>query len=35
MFVRSTDGGLTFSAPDKINDDAVNPTSGTGLGHFR
>ena len=25
MFVRSTDGGLTFSAPKKINDDPVNP----------
>src|SRR5213075_986202 len=25
MFVRSTDGGLTFSAPHKINDDPVNP----------
>ena len=23
MFVRSTDGGLTFSAPHRINDDAV------------
>ena len=23
MFVRSTDGGLTFSAPNKINDDAI------------
>ena len=26
MFVRSTDGGLTFSAPRKINDDPVNPS---------
>jgi hypothetical protein len=26
MFVRSTDGGLTFSAPKKINDDPVNPS---------
>ena len=26
MFVRSTDGGLTFSAPQKINDDPVNPS---------
>jgi len=26
MFVRSTDGGLTFSAPLKINDDPVNPS---------
>ena len=25
MFVRSTDGGLTFSAPKKINDDPFNP----------
>ena len=25
MFVRSTDGGLTFSAPKKINDDVFNP----------
>jgi len=25
MFVRSTDGGQTFSAPRRINDDAVNP----------
>jgi hypothetical protein len=26
MFVRSTDDGLTFSAPQKINDDPVNPS---------
>ena len=26
MFVRSTDGGLTFSAPKKINDDTFNPS---------
>ena len=26
MFVRSTDGGVTFSAPRKINDDPVNPS---------
>jgi hypothetical protein len=26
MFVRSTDGGLTFSAPLRINDDPVNPS---------
>ena len=26
MFVRSTDGGLTFSTPRRINDDAVNPS---------
>jgi hypothetical protein len=25
-FVRSTDGGLTFSTPKRINDDAVNPS---------
>ena len=25
MFVRSADGGLSFSAPDRINDDPVNP----------
>jgi hypothetical protein len=25
MFVRSTDGGVTFSTPHKINDDPVNP----------
>jgi hypothetical protein len=25
MFVRSTDGGLTFSAPRRINDDPANP----------
>ncbi len=25
MFVKSTDGGLTFSAPRRINDDAANP----------
>ena len=25
MFARSTDGGLTFSAPHRINDDPVNP----------
>ena len=26
MFVRSTDGGLTFSAPKRINDDPTNPS---------
>jgi hypothetical protein len=26
MFVRSTDGGLSFSAPRRINDDSVNPS---------
>jgi hypothetical protein len=25
MFARSTDGGLTFSAPHRVNDDPVNP----------
>jgi hypothetical protein len=25
MFARSTDGGLTFSAPHRINDDPINP----------
>src|SRR6266550_4124351 len=28
MFVRSTDSGLTFSAPVKVNDDPVNPFEG-------
>ena len=36
MFVRSTDGGLTFSAPVKVNDDGLSTrTSGTGSGRFR
>jgi len=26
MFVRSTDGGLTFSVPHRVNDDPVNPS---------
>jgi len=26
MFARSTDGGLTFSSPQRINDDPVNPS---------
>jgi hypothetical protein len=25
MFARSTDGGLTFSPPHRINDDPINP----------
>src|SRR5438105_2191698 len=34
MFVRSTDGGLTFSAPLKINDDPVNPSKWHWFGTF-
>src|SRR6266480_2337403 len=34
MFVRSTDGGLTFSAPQKINDDPVNPSKWHWFGTF-
>src|SRR6266511_1959305 len=34
MFVRSTDGGLTFSAPHKINDDPVNPSKWHWFGTF-
>ncbi|HEY3661677.1 MAG TPA: hypothetical protein VGL24_00820 [Chthoniobacterales bacterium] len=34
MFVRSTDGGLTFSAPKKINDDVVNPSKWHWFGTF-
>src|SRR5437867_4726942 len=34
MFVRSTDGGLTFSAPRKINDDPVNPNKWHWFGTF-
>ena len=34
MFVRSTDGGLTFSAPHKINDDPVNPNKWHWFGTF-
>jgi hypothetical protein len=34
MFVRSTDGGLTFSAPKKINDDVVNPNKWHWFGTF-
>jgi hypothetical protein len=32
MFVKSTDGGLTFSAPRRINDDASNPAKWHWLG---
>ena len=36
MFVRSTDGGLTFSTPVKINDDGLSTlASGIGSGRFR
>jgi hypothetical protein len=34
MFVRSTDDGLTFSAPVKINDDPVNPNKWHWFGTF-
>ena len=34
MFVRSTDDGLTFSAPHKINDDPVNPSKWHWFGTF-
>jgi hypothetical protein len=34
MFVRSTDGGLIFSAPQKINDDPVNPSKWHWFGTF-
>src|SRR5437016_1576603 len=34
MFVRSTDGGLTFSAPHRINDDPVNPSKWHWFGTF-
>ncbi len=34
MFVRSTDGGLTFSAPRRINDDPVNPSKWHWFGTF-
>jgi hypothetical protein len=34
MFVRSTDGGLTFSAPHKINDDPANPSKWHWFGTF-
>jgi BNR/Asp-box repeat len=34
MFVRSTDGGLTFSAPHKVNDDSINPNKWHWFGTF-
>ncbi len=34
MFARSTDGGLTFSAPKRINDDPVNNTKWHWFGTF-
>ena len=34
MFVRSTDGGLTFSTPVKINDDPFNPSKWHWFGTF-
>jgi hypothetical protein len=34
MFVRSTDGGLTFSAPHKVNDDPFNPSKWHWFGTF-
>jgi hypothetical protein len=34
MFARSTDGGLTFSAPHKVNDDPVNPSKWHWFGTF-
>ena len=34
MFVRSTDGGLTFSAPVRINDDPFNPSKWHWFGTF-
>jgi len=34
MFVRSTDDGLTFSAPHKVNDDPVNPSKWHWFGTF-
>jgi cell division septation protein DedD len=34
MFVRSTDGGLTFSSPQKVNDDPVNPSKWHWFGTF-
>ena len=34
MFVRSTDDGLTFSAPQKVNDDPVNPNKWHWFGTF-
>src|SRR5467141_182666 len=34
MFVRSTDGGQTFSAPHRINDDPLNPSKWHWFGTF-
>src|SRR5580704_7157238 len=34
MFVRSTDGGITFSAPVKVNDDPLNPNKWHWFGTF-
>jgi len=34
MFVSSTDGGLTFSAPHKVHDDPVNPSKWHWFGTF-
>jgi hypothetical protein len=34
MFARSTDGGLTFSAPLRVNDDPVNPSKWHWFGTF-
>jgi hypothetical protein len=34
MFVRSTDGGVTFSAPKRVNDDPVNPSKWHWFGTF-
>jgi hypothetical protein len=34
MFARSTDGGMTFNAPHKVNDDPVNPNKWHWFGTF-
>ena len=34
MFVRSTNGGLTFSAPKRVNDDPINPSKWHWFGTF-
>src|SRR5438132_3737313 len=34
MFVRRTDGGVTFSSPHKVNDDPVNPSKWHWFGTF-
>ncbi len=34
MFARSTDGGVTFSAPHKVNDDPLNPSKWHWFGTF-